>query len=134
MYFDLIPFVVAALGLMFIWLSIGVIRLRRKESIAIGDAGSENLKRAIRAQANFVEYSSIFLILLFFSESYELPSWLLASSAALFLLGRILHAYSITVFELKTKSYKMRQAAILTSFACIGLLSIFLIYSSFQAF
>jgi uncharacterized membrane protein YecN with MAPEG domain len=57
-------FIASVLTVIFIKLSFAVIGLRRKNKVALGDGGKEDLERAIRAQGNFAEYVPFGLILL----------------------------------------------------------------------
>ena len=70
-------------------------------SISLGDSDNIEMKRRIRAQANFAEYTPIFLILLGFVEYNRLPFWAINLIAVVFLSGRLMHAYSL----LRAESY-----------------------------
>ena len=52
------PVYAALLGLLFIALSVRVIRLRRSRKVAVGARGDEAIERAMRVHANFAEYGS----------------------------------------------------------------------------
>ena len=54
----------AACALLNIWLGRRVGRMRVAHKVSIGDGGNEALIARMRAQANFVEYTPFFLILL----------------------------------------------------------------------
>jgi uncharacterized membrane protein YecN with MAPEG domain len=84
---------------MLIALSIKIIRARRKYGVGIGDADNIEIRRCIRAQANFTEYTPIFLIILGFAEFKDLPIWAVNFFGILFLAGRIMHAYSLLNHE-----------------------------------
>ena len=47
-----------------IWLGARVVRSRRENSVKIGDGGNEAVLRRMRAQANFIENTTLFLFLL----------------------------------------------------------------------
>lgn len=83
-------------GLLLLVLSFRVVRSRRKLSVGLGDGGQENLLRAQRAQANFIEYVPIALILLAAAESQGLAGWLLQTSGAILMLARLLHAWGLS--------------------------------------
>ena len=55
--------IASVLTIFFVKLSFAVIALRRKNRVALGTGGQEELERAIRAQGNFAEYVPISLIL-----------------------------------------------------------------------
>ncbi len=83
-------------GLLLLFLSFRVVRWRRKLSVGLGDGGQENLLRAQRTQANFIEYVPIALILLAVAESQGLPGWLLQTAGAILVLARLLHAWGLS--------------------------------------
>ncbi|VVT19028.1 MAPEG family protein [Erythrobacter sp. EC-HK427] len=74
-----------------IWLAIRCGRARMKGKVAHGDGGDAMLGRAMRAHANFTEYTPLFLILIFALEITGHSGWLLGVAAGLFLAGRIFH-------------------------------------------
>jgi len=81
------------LGLLFLVLSARVINLRRSLRVSVGDGGEKALSKAIRVQANCVEYASIGLILLFGAELQGAPTWAIHGLGVTLLLGRVLHAF-----------------------------------------
>ena len=83
-------------GLLLLFLSFRVVRWRRKLSVGLGDGGQENLLRAQRTQANFIEYVPIALILLAVAESQGLAGWLLQTAGAILMLARLLHAWGLS--------------------------------------
>ncbi len=83
-------------GLLLLFLSFRVVRWRMKMSVCLGDGGQENLLRAQRTQANFIEYVPIALILLAVAESQGLPGWLLQTAGAILVLARLLHAWGLS--------------------------------------
>jgi uncharacterized protein len=90
------PFYAALLALVFFLLSIRIIKIRRGQKIALGDAGSHALLRAIRAHANFAEYVPLCLLLLYFAESMVAAELLLHALGSCLLLGRLLHAFGVS--------------------------------------
>jgi len=89
----------AILAIMLIALSLNVIIGRRKFSVALEDKNNIELKRRIRAQANFSEYSSLFIILSFMLEYNGSPTRTIHALAMIFIVGRLMHAYSILSHE-----------------------------------
>lgn len=87
--------VASLLGFLQVRLSFAVIRLRRSLKISVGDGGNESLLRAIRAQANLVEYGPLSLILLACLELNGAPWWLCVVFGIVLLLGRWLHQQGI---------------------------------------
>jgi hypothetical protein len=84
------------LGLLLLFLSSCVIAGRVKFKIGLGDGGNETMRRRIRAQANFVEYVPVALILLMLVESSAIgPAWLPAALGATLVVARIWHAQGL---------------------------------------
>lgn len=120
------------LGLFFIYLSVHVIKTRLKENIIIGTDENPNMVRACRAHSNFIEYTPIFLFLLFLSESNGATSLFLHLSGASFIFGRMFHLYSITVDEVKNKKHNFRQIGMIITFTNIAINSVYLIFRFFN--
>lgn len=72
-------------------LSLKVVRLRHSEKVSVGDGGSQELQRAVRAHANLTEYAPLGLILIACAEYNGVPRLLLAIVALLFVAGRVMH-------------------------------------------
>lgn len=83
------------LGLLLIALSLGVSRLRARFRVSLGSGDQPELEAAIRAQANFVEYAPLALILLALAEVQGASAGLLHGFGAALLVGRVLHAVGI---------------------------------------
>jgi len=81
------------LALFYFWLSIEVIKRRRRHRVLIGTGGESDLEWAVRAHANFAEYVPITLLLYACAEVNQTPWWLLAMFAVMLLVGRAVHAY-----------------------------------------
>ena len=86
----------AAITLLFLALSVRVIRLRRAARIALGDGGERRLARAIRAHANCAEYAPIGIILIGLAESLSVPALLLHALGIGLVAGRVVHAYGVS--------------------------------------
>ena len=93
---QIVPLYAAALSLLFIFLSVRIIRLRRSLKIGTGDGKNENMMRAIRVHANFSEYVPLAVILLVFLELQNAHSVILHALCLLLLVGRSLHAYGLS--------------------------------------
>ncbi len=87
----------AGLGaLLLLALSARIVGLRRKHQVGIGGGGQEELERAIRVQANCVEYMPLALILLALAESQAANHLLLHVAGAVLIIGRLLHAAGLS--------------------------------------
>ena len=87
--------IAAAAALLNLWLGFRVGRVRIARKIATGDGGDPTIVARMRAQANFVEYTPFFLILLGLIEYARGPHpWLWGAGIA-FILARIAHAFGM---------------------------------------
>lgn len=87
--------IAGAAALLSIWLSLRVSQLRRQYKVSIGDGGNEAVRARMRAHANFVETTPIFLILLALVElGRGSPTWLWLV-AILFILARLAHPFGM---------------------------------------
>ena len=91
----IVPFYAACLALMFVFISIRVISIRRRAGIALGTRRNVELLRATRVQANFAEYVPLALILLSFVEMASPPQFVHTLAVAL-IAGRLCHAYGVS--------------------------------------
>lgn len=84
-----------AAALLALWLAIRVGRLRRANNVLIGDGGDVAITARMRAQANFTEYTPLFLILLGLVELARGSETWLWAVGALFMAGRLLHPFGM---------------------------------------
>ena len=81
----------ALLALLYTVLAVQVGRLRQRDRAAFGDNGSKQLRSAIRAHANFIEYVPIITLMVAMMEMSGLSAaWVHLFMAAL-LVSRLLH-------------------------------------------
>lgn len=83
------------LGLLFIALTVIVIKNRRASAVSLGDGNVDPLQKAIRAHGNFAEYVPIALILLAVAEVNTNAGAFLHIPGGILLLGRLLHGYGL---------------------------------------
>ena len=84
------------LALLLLFLSGYVIAGRVKFKIDLGDGGNEQMRQRIRAQANFVEYVPMALILVMLVESASIgPDWLPGAMGGTLVVARIWHAQGL---------------------------------------
>jgi uncharacterized protein len=87
--------IAAAAALISVWLALRVSRLRRRLGVSVGDGGNMAVTTAMRAHANFSEYTPLFLILLGLVElAIGSQTWLWGA-AILFVLGRLAHPFGL---------------------------------------
>ena len=113
------------LALWVIALSVRVIVLRRRAMLH-GTVPAEQLERAVRGQANSIEYIPIFLLLLFVGESHKVLPEVLLVLSVLFCMGRVMHG---TVFSFMTKkSMLLRAGGTMLTLLSISLLALVNLY------
>lgn len=98
----------ALLGLLMMWLSVQVIKQRRKNKIAYADGGVEDLQVARSAQGNGVDNIPIGLILLALLEFNGANVLIIHGLGVLFIVGRVIHARAILDKKLKGRITGMK--------------------------
>lgn len=106
----------ALLGFLFVYLSVRTIKQRRRDRIALGLGGSEDLIRAARVHANFAEYVPLSLLLIYFVESGSGPAWLVHVLGMTLVLSRLIHAYGVSQAD---ENYHYRIIGMSGTFAVI---------------
>jgi uncharacterized membrane protein YecN with MAPEG domain len=81
----------ALLGLLAVALAVNVSLMRGRKKISLGDGGDPEMLAAIRAQANFIEFVPLSLILIDMLDDYY-GFWTVAALSVVLLCGRVLHA------------------------------------------
>lgn len=109
------------LALLFIALSINVIRFRLKYKVGLGDGNEKVLAKKVRIHGNFAEYIPLALILLAVAEINGASTMLLHSMGALLFVGRFLHAIGISK---STGTSRERQFGTLSVFIVLLVLAI----------
>jgi uncharacterized membrane protein YecN with MAPEG domain len=84
-----------ALGLLYLTLTVRVVRGRWKHRVSLGDGGNAAMQRLIRAHANFGEYVPMLLILMALLEASGASRSVLAGAGIALVVGRIAHAIGI---------------------------------------
>ena len=79
------------LGLMLVYLSARVVLGRNKYKVDIGDGGHAPLARAIRTQANFIEYVPLALLLILVLEVLGTRPAILHGLGVVLVLARLAH-------------------------------------------
>jgi uncharacterized membrane protein YecN with MAPEG domain len=98
----------AFLAALMIWLSIEVIKQRRKAQVKYADGGVDALTIARSAHGNAVDYVPITLLLMAMVEINGASPWMLHLCGVLFVIGRLLHAKGILADRLKGRVSGMK--------------------------
>ncbi len=115
--------IAAAATLINLWLAARTGRVRLAKKVNIGDGGDPQLIARMRAQANFVEYTPFFLILLGLIEfAHGSATWLWLVAIA-YILARIAHAFGMD----RPAPNPFRMIGILATFAILLGLAIYAI-------
>ncbi len=87
----------AILTVLYVVLSLLVIRARTKTTIALGDKGDDRLLEASRRQMNFVENVPLTLTLMMLAEAGGASAMVLNIAGIVLVVARLVHPFGITV-------------------------------------
>ena len=118
------PLYAALAAVVLIVLSLRVIGARRSRRVAIGDGADEDLSRRIRAHGNFTEYTPLALVLILLLELGGAPAWQLHLLGAALILGRIVHAWSLTAHSGNGRMVGMTLTFFVLAAAALGNLKV----------
>jgi uncharacterized membrane protein YecN with MAPEG domain len=90
------PIYMALAALLLLYLSMRVSLLRMRYGVVLGDGGHDDLLRAIRVQANFIEYVPIALLLILAADLVGHDKWIIHVLGIALLVGRVCHAYGLS--------------------------------------
>lgn len=85
----------SVLGLIFLFLSVNVVRLRASTKTSLGFGEDKALESAVRVHANFAEYVPFILILVGMLELQGANDTLIRALGGGLIVARILHAYGL---------------------------------------
>ncbi|OBT13651.1 hypothetical protein A9264_15205 [Vibrio sp. UCD-FRSSP16_10] len=109
----------AILAVWICYLSIQVIKLRRKHQVSHSDGEIEELSVARGAHSNATEYIPITLLLLILAEMNGLSLWAVHLLGVSLVVGRCMHGYALL-----NKKMKGRVVGMLTTYAVIVVLAV----------
>ena len=118
----------ALLTFLIVWLSIHVIKARRKHRVRYGDGDNIELIVARTAQSNTVQYVPLALILLLVLELNHAAAWLIHLLGFLLLTGRIIYARAL----LSSKHSGRVTGMKITIFSLLALAVFNLIYLPYE--
>ena len=109
-------------------LTIITIKERRSSKVAYGDDNNKKLIKAIRAHANFFEFTVFFIISSFLLEILDANQIYVLFVNIAFLLGRIFHAYSMLKEKILFRVIGMMATLNIYALNCIYLLYLYVQY------
>lgn len=118
------PLFGAMFGLIYVVLSLNVVRYRFAHKVSFGSGGNKHLEMASRAHANFIEYVPLALLLMWFLESLTLSANEVFWSGAILLIARVSHAFGVLYPK---QLLLLRQFGAIATFAVLIKLSISLL-------
>ncbi len=124
MSLSITPLYVGLLTLVFIVLSILVIKERFKVRTSVGDGGHKDLTRRMRVQANFAEYVPLALLLMLCAELQGAPASAIHAMGVTLLIARLCHAIGMS---LTPQYFPLRQAGLLLTFLMLAVSAVTLI-------
>lgn len=107
------PLYALPMVILFIALSVQVIRYRRAHRLPLGDAGDRELLARIRAQGNCAEYMPLGLLLLMMAELAGTSAIGLHIAGLTLAIGRLIHAAHLLILR---SQYGLRVIAITMTF------------------
>ena len=116
-------------ALLYVILSLNVIKTRRREKVGLGSGGNRAVERAMRVHANFAEYVPLTLLLLLVLEQSGANAVLLHGLFLILLAGRMLHAWGVSQqdenFRFRVSGMAMTFTVIIASSLAIWFLRFF---------
>ncbi len=109
-------------------LTIITINVRKSSKVAYGDDNNKKLIKAIRAHANFFEFTVFFIISSFLLEILDANQIYVLFVNIVFLLGRISHAYSMLKEKILFRVIGMMATLNIYALNCIYLLYLYAQY------
>lgn len=128
--FDIYFITIAILSLMYMLLSFNVIRHRRSKQVLYGANKNIELKAAIRAHANFIEYVPIILFLFAGLIYFRINGYVFDFLCILLVLARISHSIGLLKYErLNPPFLKPRFYGMVGTFSIILISAIYILKS-----
>jgi|TARA_R110000868_G_scaffold212302_1_gene462259 uncharacterized membrane protein YecN with MAPEG domain len=92
----IIGYYAGLLGLLLVFLTLRIVRLRWKYKIGIGDGGEHALSKAIRVHSNFIEYVPLALLLIYMVEMQQTSLVLMHGLGSALFIARVLHVFGLS--------------------------------------
>ncbi len=128
MHTPITAFYASLLAILFVGLSMRVIRLRGLVRVAVGAGGDPALERAIRVHANCAEYAPIGLLLLLLVELSGYTPWVVHANGVALLAGRTIHAWGMSRTN---EVIRLRAIGMVATFVTLASCAALLLVGSF---
>ena len=115
-FLTLVPVFSSLFAVLFVLLSINVIRARRRHKVGIGTGRNKSVERAMRVHANFAEYVPFSLLLIALLELNKANSLLVAGLCSVLLVGRLVHAFGVSM---ENERFAYRVSGMVMTFSVI---------------
>lgn len=115
------PIYMALAALLYIYLTLQVVKARKSAKVALGDGGDRTILKRNRAHGNFAEYTPLTLLMLMAAELLGTPGFVLHLLGLAFIAARALHAYAISQPD---EPIKYRQLSMVTTLGVMALLAL----------
>jgi len=116
MALTLVPVFSAFFAVLFVLLSINVIRARRKHKVGLGPGQNTSVERAMRVHANFAEYVPFALLVIALIELNKAIVLLLIGLCSVLLVGRLVHAYGVSM---ENERFAFRVSGMMMTFTVV---------------
>ena len=111
-----VPIFSSFFAVLFVLLSINVIKERRRHKVGIGTGRNRSVERAMRVHANFAEYVPFALLLIALLELNKANSLLLIGLCSVLLVGRLVHAFGVSM---ENERFAYRVSGMVMTFTVI---------------
>ena len=124
------PLYAGLLVILFLVLSVRVIRRRGSAKISLGDGNDAGMLRAIRGHANFSEYVPLALLLMLILELSHFSIYLLHGLGIALVVARLLHGYALSFTD---KFFFGRVGGAALTFFVLGTEALLCLYQGIRA-
>ncbi|WP_439103538.1 MAPEG family protein [Celeribacter marinus] len=107
-------------GLFYTYVSLNVSLGRNKLKVSVGDGGSDEMSKRIRAHGNFAEYAPITLILIAMTEAQGAPASVIHGAGLVLLATRAANFIGMTT----STGYRLRYYGAILTYLLLLILSV----------
>ncbi len=116
---DITAFYAAILALILVGLSAWVIASRTSKNTMIGDGNDASMTKRIRAQANFIEYVPLALVVIALLEGSGASRTLVRLLLIVLVVARIIHPFGMLAVDGTPRMFACRGGGIMATFGVI---------------